>query len=699
MYAAIFIPAHSPPLSFFTSPHPFPFPLNLLPPSSPSTVPFAVFLNSQSSAQMSHPRKTARSQRRQGMHSMQKAKMKCVGAEDGTQPCQRCKRSGNTCVFEKHRRGRKPGSKLSEASKMLRRLEKGLTTAKAKRPPNNITLPAPVSSSTGYHREISPGNPFHNNELPPILNHPSSCSSDDDMDEDENRDRNHQGMVPAKVINKEKEKSFFNVVMNPHHTEPLLPRSTTDTSRQQSSPSQSPPSGKSMNSPPPSFSDGLFTRSFKDPVAAGLVTDVEVSRLFDLFYLRLNPFINLFDASLHSAEYVREKCSFLFTVIIMAVCKFFKPECYAATRRLAQDMAILAFAEGQQTIEVVQAYMCLTYWKEPEDNRTWTYIGYASRMAVGLELNRYVGKRSTHESDLQMRERRNRERTYLVLFVHDRSLSMQTAKQWMLPEGDLVRHVKTWLEEGGSPIRPEDVIIAAFVELRLIGSEATDSFYKHQHAPASYAVDANHDNELKSCNSKLDAWVEEWLFEMRKAGGTSFHYTFLKFFQFHVRLFLNSFGINGSISQMSRVSPNYVAVKECYNSAMSNLTIVAKDFADMGILRYGQESITVMTAYAAVVLLKLLRSSDSGPSQTEDIYTLINRTASAYEAGGCPSSDPRPIMRDSYVAWLKTTGRGSSGRWTHIKEAFNMLVSTFQRTLQQDPPRELSCPLSHVHQG
>lgn len=58
--------------------------------------------------------------------------MKCVGAEDGQKQCQRCKRAGQEyvfcspclpqinvdikgfparCVFEKHRRGRKPGSK------------------------------------------------------------------------------------------------------------------------------------------------------------------------------------------------------------------------------------------------------------------------------------------------------------------------------------------------------------------------------------------------------------------------------------------------------------------------------------------------------------------------------------------------------------------------------------------------------------
>ena len=86
--------------------------------------------------------------------------------------------------------------------------------------------------------------------------------------------------------------------------------------------------------------------------------------------------------------------------------------------------------------------------------RTWTYIGYvrhalfipvmisnaqfqACRMAVELGLNRYVSCPPSSETEYQMRERRNRERTYLVLFVHDRSLSMQTGRHWMLPEVDV----------------------------------------------------------------------------------------------------------------------------------------------------------------------------------------------------------------------------------------------------------------------
>jgi len=89
-------------------------------------------------------------------------------------------------------------------------------------------------------------------------------------------------------------------------------------------------------------------------------------------------------------------------------------------------------------------------------------------MAVELGLNRYVAHPPPHETDIQKLERRNRERTYLVLFVHDRSLSTQTGRHWMLPEGDLIKHSTKWHIGGIKGMRPEDVIIAAFVQLRLI---------------------------------------------------------------------------------------------------------------------------------------------------------------------------------------------------------------------------------------
>ena len=55
-------------------------------------------------------------------------------------------------------------------------------------------------------------------------------------------------------------------------------------------------------------------------------------------------------------------------------------------------------------------------------------------MAVELGLNTYCPVPPPNETPLERLELRNRERTYLVLWMHDRSLSMQTGRQWMLPE-------------------------------------------------------------------------------------------------------------------------------------------------------------------------------------------------------------------------------------------------------------------------
>lgn len=139
-------------------------------------------------------------------------------------------------------------------------------------------------------------------------------------------------------------------------------------------------------------------------------------------------------------------------------------------------------------------------------------------MAVELGLNK-VSQRSHRESELQLLERRNRERTYLVLFVHDRSLSMQTGRQWMLPEDELVKRSATWHEENGLSMRPEDVILAAFVQLRRIAAETmetTDVFCLNRGVPNATHTDVNYEVLLRNCNAKLTQWQETWQREMQR---------------------------------------------------------------------------------------------------------------------------------------------------------------------------------------
>lgn len=395
---------------------------------------------------------------------------------------------------------------------MLRRLEKGLNSAKLKSQAND----APFASDSRINDRF-PGNELPPLNLPPDYDSPGYSAptarpSHDDEEDDIDAEKGDDGLFPAKLIQKERNSTFFKTILNPEPYEPTGSRPTSERSYSLDAPPKT-PSAPVPNSPRPA--SVATVQGLNDPIAAGIISESHAGVLMDLFFLRLNPFINLFDPALHNLSYIRSRCPFLFTTIMMACCKFFDAEHYDQVQQLAQNFAVRAFADNWRRVEVCQAFACLVYWKEPEDQRTWTYIGYACRMAVELGLNRYVGKRTPEETDIQFLERRNRERTYLVLFVHDRSLSTQTGRQWMLPECQLVKHSTAWHDDGGSPPRPEDVIVAAFVQLRCIASETTD-LLQPRRTNADHHTDMNTDVILRNCNGRLTRWAETWEHEMQK---------------------------------------------------------------------------------------------------------------------------------------------------------------------------------------
>lgn len=506
---------------------------------------------------------------------------------------------------------------------MLRRLEKGLNTAKLKS--QSIESGRSLTQDRGFDSPTdgpySANTHFPSNQLPPLHlssypngNGYAASSSSSRMDEDEEPERSDE-LYPAKLIGQENRRhSFFRTILNPEET-PAGPSSARSSS----------PLSQPNN---PSFS---AVEGVSDPISLGFMDEEQAKVLFDLIFIRLNPFINLFDPSLHSVPYVRKKSPFLCTVLIMAGCKFFRPELFSKCQKLADELAFKAFSCAWKSVEVIQAFACLTYWREPDENRTWTYIGYACRMAVELGLNRYVPQVSLDETDLQKRERRNRERTYLILFVHDRSLSMQTGRNWMLLEDEFIRHSTNWHEQGVGSIRPEDVIVAAFVQLRHIGAETTETF---RNSPGSGHTDINHEVVLRNCNGQLTMWMETWERQMQRAGGETFHFAFLSVFRLHVRLFTNSFGVANSISGTRGSTPSVQALSVCYTSAIDSLRILSKEFPNLSMLRYGQDSITIMSAYAAVFLLRLLRNPCTAPQLPEgsaqQINSMISKTADAY---------------------------------------------------------------------
>ncbi|KZV75905.1 hypothetical protein PENSPDRAFT_748106 [Peniophora sp. CONT] len=557
------------------------------------------------------------------------AKMKCVGADiKNGKSCDRCTKQGSDCIFEQHRRGRKPGSVLSDSSKELRRLEKH-------RP----------SSNKGKSRVLRDRNtPWGANSavvLESYAGPPSNRASErpyDDQSDDE--DENGPFITPAVLIKKEsKRQTSLEIVHDPQA-------------------SRWPPS-----------------ESVMDPVSAGIVDDATAKALFDWFFLRINPFICLFDPALHSVDYIRLRSPFLFTVLLMVSCKFFKPEVFHRCQELARELATQALTGDWKSVEVVQAFACLCYWEEPEDTRSWTYIGHACRMAIEIGLNRYKARPATDENELQQRERRNRERTYLVLVVHDRSLAMHTGLPWMLPEDEIVRNGNRWHEHNiDESLRPNDILVSAVVELRWgINTDGPQS--------ARDLRTVDNIKPFQSSDEELLVSMNSWADAMKRATAERLHIALLRYMWLYVRV-LNSSRFFGRAP--SQATPE-TAVSTSYESALESLRIVYCEFASMNVLMYGQDSLTGKNAYCATILIRILRRPDLRvllhDNAANEIYQAISLAADAYESAA--TSSPACTSLARHAQFLRNLAAQD------IFKAPQPTTSALVYTSVQSPSREM----------
>ncbi|CAG8636721.1 17291_t:CDS:2 [Acaulospora colombiana] len=132
---------------------------------------------------------------------------------------------------------------------------------------------------------------------------------------------------------------------------------------------------------------------------------------------------------------------------------YFKPVCAISSKfytddeelhtkltKLVNKLAWSVPERGYKSVEIVQAYLLLCLWGSPveryEHDRTWMLLGMAIRMATDLNLHRKNSqiKFDSPESRAREVEIRNRERTWLLCFILDRSFSAQMGKPNVIKE-------------------------------------------------------------------------------------------------------------------------------------------------------------------------------------------------------------------------------------------------------------------------
>ncbi|KAI8713938.1 Zn(2)-C6 fungal-type domain-containing protein [Fusarium sp. LHS14.1] len=456
-----------------------------------------------------------------------KVKTKCCLGSPGTVKCDRCARKSLDCVFRKHHRGRKPGTRVSK----LRR-----TSAVAA----------------------------------------SSVSPDQVADNGSQVPKEHDNLQPSGLLNVEAVKGRFSL-------------------RNILSASDEP------DEPLPDLPD-----PDEDPIHLGLVNSSIAKSLFDSFMAVLNPYICQLDPILHTFPLVRQKSAFLFSAILTMSAKAFNPIIYGKLYDHVQDLFTKSFRRGTKSTETVQAILILTYWKEPQDSRVWILMPYSpQRQASGTESTRRV--------------LRNIERTWYVLFVYDRSISLQTGKPWMIECDDFMESVEAWSSD---PMASDnDLLLGSFVTLRLVTSAAFTLLIPRPHRPKPTGNDAQPLISLLS--DRIDRWETRWAQAIGTKTDTeeqSCHQFLVRFYGTHLRLQLHSLPLQGMLaSGESDVTLHLDTIWLAYRSAMSMLRLISQYSTH---LYFAQDSIHVMTAYSAAFLVKILLSVPSSVTEQVECDTI-----------------------------------------------------------------------------
>ncbi|EFQ99470.1 priB protein [Nannizzia gypsea CBS 118893] len=567
-------------------------------------------------------------------------KMKCTRDPDSAS-CNRCKRKSLSCFYESHRRGRKPGTKLRPKAERLKAA--GLPALLSSAPPQDSSpavtpegivgssidtrSPKRIKSDTSFSSPDLPDKPIQpaitsDNPLPTKLasiaqlTHPLSDS-----------------LAPFALLKKSSTPGNFSIanILNAEN--------------------------ESQAEEPSHWKDCLADDApidQNDPVLQNLINLPIAQGLFDSFFKYMNPFICQFDPVLHTVRYVRNRSPFLFTALLTVAAKVFCPALYVKLREHSEKLLHNIMGSGEKSLEVIQGVCLLTHWKESNDTRAWMFIGYAIRGALELGLNKLkpsildkpMQLVSGFEEEMELREQRSKERTWLVLFIYDRSLSLQLGMPSMISMDPLIRNVQNWHQHAyATP--GIDEMVTALTQLRIIGFELLDLFWLD---PLHTSPDFMKKDEfiLRLCNDELDRWEARWHLVIDEADATLTQRFLVRFYGHHLRLLLHSFQLQLSIANGSASKP---ALWVCYASSLEMVRLIIDRLGTTSYLYYCQDSIHVMVAYAAVAIVKILLSFPGElPGEAENKVLDYILEASEYFSRQSPTDNTSCHYQGQFLA-------------------------------------------------
>ncbi|KAI1022173.1 hypothetical protein LB504_007294, partial [Fusarium proliferatum] len=380
-----------------------------------------------------------------------------------------------------------------------------------------------------------------------------------------------------------------------------------------------------------------------DPVDIGVISRPSAQNLYEGFFKHFNSLVGLLDPRLYTFSYTRSRSSLLFTMILTISSRIFQPESHKPIRDHAEFLLGQALLACDSAIENIWAIICVYHWKDVNDTRGYTLIGFALRMAASAQWNMshqsvaYDTHSMEESGELQVRQRRDKDRAWVMLgnidrissYFADRPLSTTivlknvASRQWMaltectylLGDGKAVASH----ELAGIANRVYESMMRTRVDSRV--SLSTLDFGTFQ-------------KDIDDFNNRISVWGDYWQATFTTFPNPEpFQTPLIYLYRDYMRLYFNSVLLHRMIASENRSTTHDVITHRariCFCSALSVLR-QAIEMGESDTIYYLWDTAHQMIAYSAMLIPKLLRQDiDESPISNTEAIDTITQLASMY---------------------------------------------------------------------
>ncbi|KAI0633110.1 hypothetical protein C8Q77DRAFT_871216 [Trametes polyzona] len=377
-----------------------------------------------------------------------------------------------------------------------------------------------------------------------------------------------------------------------------------------------------------------------DILLSGLVTPEDSYALFQIHYQWINPIIPILDENIHTPATVLARCPFLFTVICTVASRYYdeKPHIHGMAIHFAKAAAANAIIDGWKTVEMCQAFALWSVYNPParrwEEDRAWCYTGIAFRLGSELSLSRIPEGQPSDER--KERENHNRTRMWLMCYIMDRCLSIQSGKAWMVQEDVTIRGACQWLQRYKYH-NACDGYLVSLTELLCIMSRFVGTVNPAFGTGSVESIgDIDFSALYKAYDDELLAW-KSVIDDRHKGEKTSkepavrMQITLINCVYNYCRLVICCVGMQ-LMSKRPSTKKSGEVFAGCVQAATTLVKLMVEDFVPTGFVRYFPELIYVHAAFAAVVLMKCLRPEYNAYLDIQDEERIIELVKKLVEA-------------------------------------------------------------------